>query len=270
VNNKSQKNIALITGGSSGIGLAIAHELAKRNYNLLLVSNKADELATSKKTLEQEHHINCWLLDLDLATTTAARQVFGFCTEHNLQVEVLVNNAGFLIMAEVINTDPAKISKMVQLHLHTPTLLCRLFGEQMKSRKQGHILNVSSISAVMPYPMISLYGPTKTYLRYFTRALRTEMKPYGINVTCLIPGATITSLYDLSQVNVARLKAFGIFQTPTFVAGKAVKGLLRRKAVVVPGLINKITMRIMPLIPSFIIAGLNRSAGSSLMRKLNP
>jgi short-subunit dehydrogenase len=156
------------------------------------------------------------------------------------------------------------------LHLHTPTLLCRLFGEQMKSRKQGHILNVSSISAVMPYPMISLYGPTKTYLRYFTRALRTEMKPYGVNVTCLIPGATITGLYNLEQVNVARLKAFGIFHTPEFVASKAVKGLLRRKAVIVPGLLNKITIRLMPLVPSFIIAGLNRQAASSLIKKMNP
>jgi short-subunit dehydrogenase len=268
--NKSQKNIALITGGSSGIGLAIANELAKKGYDLLLVSNKAEELAASKKKLEQEYGINCWLLDLDLATTTAARQVFDYCHENNLVVEVLINNAGFLIMAEVIDTAPVNVSKMIQLHMHTPTMLCRLFGEEMKTRKQGHILNVSSISAVMPYPMISLYGPTKTYLRYFTRALRTEMKPYGINVTCLIPGATITDLYNLEQVNVARLKALGIFHTPAFVALSAVKGLLRRKAVVIPGLLNKLTVRLMPLMPTFIIAGLNRSAGSSLMRKLNP
>jgi short-subunit dehydrogenase len=270
VNNKFQNNIALITGGSSGIGLAIAHELAKRNYNLLLVSNKAADLAASTEALEQENNISCWLLDLDLATTTAAREVFDFCSEHNLAVEVLINNAGFLIMAEVVDTDPAKISKMIQLHLHTPTMLCKLFGEQMKARKRGHILNVSSISAVMPYPIISLYGPTKTYLRYFTRALRTEMRPYGVNVTCLIPGATITGLYNLEQINVGRLKRLGIFHTPAFVASRAVKGLLRRKAVVIPGLLNKITIRLMPLMPSFIIAGLNRKPTSSLIKKMNP
>jgi len=270
VNTRFTTNIALITGGSSGIGLAIAHELARLKYNLLLVSNQAAKLVESKAALEEQHGIKCLVLDLDLATTSAAEQVFDYCRMQQLQVEILVNNVGFLIMAEIADIEPALISKMIQLHLHTPTLLCRLFGAEMKARKSGHIMNVSSISAVMPYPIISLYGPTKTYLRYFTRALRTEMRPHGVNVTCLIPGATITDLYNLEQVNVARLKALGIFHTPAFVARKAVKGLLRCKAVVIPGLLNKITVRLMPLIPSFIIAGLNRKAGSSLLRKLNP
>ena len=270
MNFEHSKNIALITGGSSGIGLAIAHELARLKYNLLLVSNQTEQLAESKAALEQQHGIKCLVLDLDLATTSAAQQVFDFCNENNLVVEVLVNNAGFLIMSEVVDVDPATVSKMIQLHLQTPTMLCRLFGAEMKARKSGHILNVSSISAVMPYPMISLYGPTKTYLRYFTRALRTELRPHGVNVTCLIPGATITDLYNLEQVNVVRLKAFGIFHTPAFVASRAVIGLIKRKAIVIPGLLNKITVRLMPLIPSFIIAGLNRKAGASLLRKLNP
>ena len=264
MNTEPQNNIALITGGSSGIGLAIAHELAKLGYNLLLVSNKAEALAESKKVLEQQYDIKCLLLDLDLSTTTAAQQVFDFCTDHLLEVEVLVNNAGFLIMSEVMDVKPSTISQMMQLHLHTPTMLCRLFGAVMKTRKRGQILNVSSTSAVMPYPVISLYGPTKTYLRYFTRALRTEMQPFGVNVTCVMPGATITGLYDLTNLNVARLKSLGIFHTPQFVARKAVIGLMKHKACVVPGLLNKITIRLMPLIPSFVISALNRKLGSSL------
>jgi short-subunit dehydrogenase len=270
VNTRSTTNIALITGGSSGIGLAIAHELARLRYNLLLVSNQAAQLAESKAALEEQHGIKCLVLDLDLAITSAAQQLLNYCSEQQLEIEILVNNAGFLIMAEIADIEPALISKMIQLHLHTPTMLCRLFGAEMKVRKSGHILNVSSISAVMPYPIISLYGPTKTYLRYFTRALRTELRPHGVNVTCLIPGATVTDLYNLEQVNVARLKAFRIFHTPEFVARKAVKGLFRRKAVVIPGLLNKITARLMPLIPAFIIASLNGKVGSSLMQKLNP
>jgi short-subunit dehydrogenase len=268
VNTNPQNNIALITGGSSGIGLAIAHELAKLKYNLLLVSNQEKELALSKEALEQQYGINCLLLEIDLATIDAPRQVFDYCLEQQLNIEILINNAGFLIIAEVLDTDPVILSKMIQLHLRTPTMLCRLFGEQMKTRNRGHILNVSSISAVMPYPIISLYGPTKTYLRYFTRALRTEMRPYGINVTCLMPGATVTGLYDLSKVNVGQLKLFGIFHTPQFVASRAVKGLMKRRAVVVPGLINKITIRLMPLIPTFIIAALNNRFSHTLKNTL--
>lgn len=268
MNNKYQKNIALITGGSSGIGLAIAHELARLKHNLLLVSNQAEQLKQGQEDLEQQHGIKCWVLDLDLSTTTAPQQVFEFCTENHLQVEILINNAGFLIMSEIIDGEPAAQGNMIQLHMHTPTMLCRLFGAEMKARKSGHIMNVSSISAVMPYPVISLYGPTKTYLRYFTRALRLEMRPHGVNVTCLIPGATITGLYNLTNVNVGRLKALGIFHTPQFVAGKAVRGLMRQKAAVVPGLLNKITLRLMPLLPTFIIATLNKRLDLSIKSKL--
>ena len=268
MNTTKQNNIALITGGSSGIGLAIAHELAKLKYNLLLVSNQATELVQSKKDLEQQYGINCMLLESNLATIDAAHQVFDFCLEQKLNIEILINNAGFLIMSEIIDAHPDALSKMIQLHIHSTTMLCRLFGEQMKTRNLGHILNVSSISAVMPYPIISLYGPTKTYLRYFTRAFRTEMQPHGVNVTCLIPGATVTGLYDLTNVNVARLKSLGIFQMPQFVASRAVKGLMKRRAVVVPGLLNKITIRVMPLIPTFIIAALNKRFSQTLKNKL--
>ena len=268
MNTTKQTNIALITGGSSGIGLAIAHELAKLKYNLLLVSNQEKELALSKEALEQQYGINCFLLEIDLATIDAAHQVYDYCHQQQLNIEILINNAGFLIMAEVLDSDPATVSSMIQLHLHTPTVLCRLFGAQMKTQNRGHILNVSSISAVMPYPIISLYGPTKTYLRYFTRAFRTEMRPFGVNVTCLMPGATVTGLYDLTNVNVAHLKALGIFQSPEFVARRAVKGLMKRRALVVPGLINKITIRLMPLIPTFIITALNNRFSQTLENKM--
>ena len=263
MNIESQNNIALITGGSSGIGLAIAHELAALNYNLLLVSNQSENLVLAKKTFEETYNINCRVLDLDLANTTAPQQIVDFCAANQLQVEVLINNAGRLIMSEITDISPDDISRIIQLHVHTPTMLCRLFGAEMKARRQGHIMNVSSISAVMPYPIISLYGPTKTYLRYFTRALRTEMQPHGVNVTCLIPGATITGLYNLTEVNVSLLKSLGIFHTPQFVSRKAVRGLMRRKARVVPGLINKITMVFMPWMPTFIIARLNRHKNAS-------
>ncbi|MDZ7608735.1 MAG: SDR family NAD(P)-dependent oxidoreductase [Cyclobacteriaceae bacterium] len=184
------RKVALVTGGSSGIGLAIAHQLALRGYSLLLVSNQKNELAVCQAEFEKLSGRKCYALYLDLAEETSASELFNFSRNQHLVVAVVVNNAGFMNFSEVAETPFEKVQSMLQVHMLTPTKICRLFGKEMKERKSGYILNTSSISAVMPYPGISLYGPTKTYMRYFTRALRSEMREYGVKVTCLIPGAT--------------------------------------------------------------------------------
>lgn len=254
---------ALITGGSSGIGLAIANELAERGYNLLLVSNQPENLRLCQEDLSGTYDIVCDTLEIDLTQTNSAIEVHEFCQTNKIEVEILVNNAGMLLMSEVVMAPPETLSKIIQLHVHTPTLLCHIFGSQMKAKKHGHIMNVSSISSVMPYPGISLYGPTKTFLRYFTRAFRTEMKSYGVNVSCLIPGATITALYDLSNVNVTLAKNLGVMHTPQFVARKAVRGMMRNQAVITPGILNKLILVFMPLIPPFVIYFLNKKMNFS-------
>lgn len=252
--------IALVTGGSSGIGFAIACELAAKGFLILLISNQAEQLETCKAEIESRFSVTCFILDIDLSATTAAQQVFDYCVEHQLEIEVLVNNAGMLIFSEVVQTPTKRLETILQLHMNTPTVLCRLFGAEMKERKSGSILNVSSISSVMPYPGISLYGPTKTYMRYFTRALRSEMKEHGVNVSCLLPGATETALYDPNRINLKLAKRLGVMQTAEYVARKAVKTIYRKKAECVPGIINKLTIWFMPIIPTFIIELINRRA----------
>jgi short-subunit dehydrogenase len=119
----------------------------------------------------------------------------------------------------------------------------------MIERGSGYILNVSSISAVMPYPTISLYGPTKTYLRYFSRALRYELKPSGIHVSCLLPGAIDTGFYDDTGFDIGKGRKLGIVKMPEFVANSAMKALFRNRAECIPGLLNKLVVRFFPLIP---------------------
>jgi short-subunit dehydrogenase len=128
----------------------------------------------------------------------------------------------------------------------------------MISRKKGYILNVSSISAVMPYPGISIYGPTKAYLRHFTRALRTEMKFYGINVTCILPGATDTNLYDAGRYKSSSLIKLGIIKKPARVAKKGLRALYKNRGECIPGLLNKFIVILLPLIPNFIINLISR------------
>ena len=245
--------IALVTGGSSGIGFAIAQKLAQQKINCLLVSNQQTELQQCKQIIQQEYGAQCYTLCKDLTFPTSAQEIFNYCVENNFEITMLINNAGMLVFAEVVSAAIEKVNAILQLHIYTPTMLCRLFGEQMKNKQDGFILNISSISAVMPYPGISLYGPTKTYMRYFTRALRNEMKIYNVKVTCLIPGATATALYDPNKINIALAIKLGIMQTAGNVAQKAIKALFKNKAECIPGILNKLTVWLLPLIPSWII-----------------
>lgn len=248
------ESVVLITGGSSGIGYAIAKEFAKqKRYNLLLVSNQPNQLENCKEELEKNFNLTCYTLNLDLTEPNASKEIVQFCDSKNLVIDVLVNNAGILVFSELVEVSEKEVNSITQLHLNTPTLLCNLFGKRMKDRRQGFILNVSSISSVMPYPGISLYGPTKTYLRYMTRALRTEMSKYNVKVTCLIPGATETGLYDPKKVNIKRARRLGVMHSSEFVAKKAVKALLKGRKRCIPGFLNKLTVIFVPFIPNFII-----------------
>ena len=178
---------AIVTGASSGIGWHISRELAARGYDLIAVSNQAQQLKDLKVELESQFRARVHTLNQDLSLPGAADAVYNYCRQRNLEVEVLVNNAGMMIYGEVVGTEEEKVSSILHLHMHTPVMLCRLFGKEMQDKQKGYILNISSISAVMPYPTISLYGPTKSFLRKFSRALRFELKGSGIHVTCLIP-----------------------------------------------------------------------------------
>jgi short-subunit dehydrogenase len=249
----TQQQLALITGGSSGIGLAIAHELAKKNYSLLLVSNQPAELVQCKTEIETQHKVLCHTFYADLTLPESAQVVFNYTVQQGFVIDILVNNAGMLVFSEAVAAAPEKVNAILQLHVVTPTLLCNLFGSEMKKRNSGYILNVSSISSVMPYPGISVYGPSKTYMRYFTRALRSEMKLHGVNVTCLIPGATATALYDTNKVDVSLAMKLGIMHTPQFVAAKAVKAMFHNQPTCIPGILNKIVVRLFPFIPSSLI-----------------
>lgn len=247
------RKYALVTGASSGIGWHISEELAKRGYSVIAASNQPDKLDDLKIKLEKAYSILIFTINIDLAQENAAQHIFDYCDRNNFFVEVLVNNAGTLVFREAVKVDYSQTKSIINLHVTTPALLCRLFGEQMIMRRIGFILNVSSISAVMPYPGISFYGPTKAFLRYFSRALRIEMKRYFVKVTCLIPGATATGLYDHKKFNTPLKRMLGIMKKPENVAKAGVNALFNNHAEYIPGFLNKLIVILLPLIPSFLI-----------------
>ena len=251
--NEVIKKYALVTGASSGIGWNISEELAKKGYSLVAVSNQPELLTKLKFQLEQNYKIQVLTIDCDLTEDNAAQNIFDICQKKNLTIEVLVNNAGILVYGEVINIELKKTKNILHLHMNTPVLLCRLFGEVMRKNEKGYILNVSSISAVMAYPMISLYGPTKTFLRHFSKALHIEMKRTNVNVTCLLPGATATALYDKDKINISLAIMLGVMKKPEYVARAGITALFKNKEESIPGLLNKFAMLFVPVLPTFII-----------------
>ncbi len=252
---------ALITGASSGIGLAIAKELAKRKYNLVLVSNQQKELEAAGRNISARSKVKTWPVYMDLAEVDSAQKLYDWCAQNNIEIEILVNNAGIYFFGEVVKNDIEKIHRMTILHTTTPSLLCSLFGKEMKKRRHGHILNISSLSAFLPYPGIALYSSTKNFLKSFSRALRTEMMEYNVNVTCICPGAVSTRLYNLKDPDRKKALKLGVMISAEKLASIAVKAMFKKKSLIVPGFVNRLTIFIANLIPHSVILLIRRYSG---------
>ena len=230
--------LALITGGSSGMGIIYARRLAEAGCDLLLVSNQETELMQIAEELHSLHHVNVIAHYQDLATPDAADQLFAFCQEQGLEVDILINNAGMFFFEELGEENNAKAMKMMQLHIFTPTRLCLLFGEAMKHRGHGYILNVSSMAAKLPMPGITIYAASKAYLKSFSKSLFFEMHPYGVGVTVVCPGAIATPLYKLSPKMLRLGVKVGLIGTPEWLVRRALRGMFRKRRVVKPGAMN--------------------------------
>ncbi len=253
------ESYALVTGASSGIGLAFVHLLADKGYNICLVSNEKEKLSVLTKEIEASQIVKCVSLNIDLAQDDAAQKVHSFCKEQNLSIEVLINNAGVLIVDNFLHVESQRISDLLKLHISTTTLLCQLMAKDMIVEGKGYILNVSSTSAYMPYPLISIYGPSKTYIRSFTKAIRNELYNKNIYVSCILPGAVDTNLFTLSPSKVKLAKQLGLMHSPHFIAKKGLQILFKNKGQLVPGLLNKISLVLLKLIPNFVIRKLLES-----------
>jgi short-subunit dehydrogenase len=244
---------ALVTGGCSGIGLAIARQLATRGHDLVLVSERAQPLADAAAALRATHGVGAHPLTIDLARPEAADEVYETVRARGFEIDVLVNNAGMFFFGEAVDAPPARANALLQLHVVTPSLLCTRFGRAMRDRRRGHILIVSSVSAARDFPGISYYGSSKTYLRSFARALRSELSIYGVGVTCLLPGATATALYDSTRVNVDLARRLGVMMSPEAVAADGVRALFAGEAECMPGLFTRALALAATLTPQPVI-----------------
>ena len=248
---------ALITGGSSGMGLEFARQLAGRGYDLILVSNRADELESAAAELTGSFSVKVTTRCQDLACTNAADELYAWCTEGlGILPDVVINDAGMFFFKELELSDLDRVQAMIDLHVVTVTRLCLLMGAAMKERGSGYLLNISSMAARLPVPGITVYSATKAYLKSFGRSLSYELKPYGVGMTTVCPAAIATPLYRLSERWMRFGVRIGVIKTPAWLVRRALRAMLRRRRVISPGFMNFYLPLLIGALPGFVVASL--------------
>lgn len=238
------------------MGKMYAERLAEAGYDLLLVSNQEKELQEVADDLKQRFGVKVIPHYQDLAVATAADDLFAFCQSQSLEIEILINNAGMFFFEELTPDNEAKAMKMMQLHIHTPTRLCLLFGNEMKQRRHGYILNMSSMAAKLPCPGITIYSASKAYLKSFGKSLYFEMRPYGVTVTTVCPAAIATPLYKLKPSLLKLGVKIGLIGTPQWLVKRALRGMFHKRRVVKPGLMNYYLPPLVNALPKWLVARL--------------
>jgi hypothetical protein len=199
MNYKGQR--ALVTGASSGIGAAFARELAGRGANLVLVARSRDKLNALAHELTTTFGVTADVAVADLAEPSAANELASELSSHGLQIDILINNAGFGLFARLDEADGAVLAEMIRVNVAALVDLTRLYLPAMLERDRGAIINVGSTAAFQPVPYMAVYGATKAFVLSFTEALWAETRGTGVRVTAICPGSTETAFFDIAGEN---------------------------------------------------------------------
>ena len=229
---------ALITGASSGIGYELAKLFAKDHHNLVLVARNGPRLAQVGDELQRQFGIRVKTVALDLAAPTAPQSLFEELRRQGVDVNILVNNAGYGRFGEFAEVALEESAGQIQLNIAALTSLTRLFLGPMLEHGSGKIMNVASTAGFQPGPLMAVYYASKAYVISFSEALANELAGKGITVTCLCPGATETGFAGRAGNDQSRLfKKLRPMDAKT-VARTGYQGLLKGKTMVIPGFRN--------------------------------
>ncbi|HOH71143.1 MAG TPA: SDR family NAD(P)-dependent oxidoreductase [Paludibacteraceae bacterium] len=253
-NSNKINRLALVTGASSGIGLHYATQLAKDYHtDLLLVSNQEEELNAVAEKLAKEYNVKTIARYADLSKQDAAEELYQFCIDNQLEIDILINNAGVFFFNPYVETSMHRIELMLNLHMVTVAKLCRLFGEDMCRRGSGYILNMSSMSAWMAMPGIQTYNATKAFIYNFSKSLWYEFKPKGVGVTVMTPGAVDTGLFGLSDKWRKFAVAVHVSIPPEKLVRRALKKMFKKKKSDMPGVINHLCTPLLKHMPDWLV-----------------
>jgi short-subunit dehydrogenase len=234
------KKTALITGASGGIGLELSRLFARDGYNVILVARSTQKLQTLACELEQAHRITATVLPADLSQPNAALEIYRQVQTEDIQVDALVNNAGFGILEPLATARLEDSLEMLQLNVVSLTVLTQLCLPAMIQRRSGRIMNVGSTGSFAPVPRMAVYGAAKAYVLSFSEAVMEEVRGTGVTVTAFCPGVTLTGFQARSGVDKARLLLRMGTMTAEQSAHIGYGALMRGQPVIVPGFWNSL------------------------------
>src|SRR5579864_1476763 len=237
LDGKRQRETALITGASSGIGLDLAKLMAP-SFDLIITARNQPELEKIARELVEAHGNHVHVIPADLTVPEAPQQIFAEIERRGPPVDILINNAGFGSYGAFAESDPKTSLDMVAVNIAALTALARLALPGMIQRKRGRIMNVASTAGFQPGPLMAVYYATKAYVIMFSEAIANELKGSGVTVTCFCPGATATSFAERAKMEESRLFKMGAMKSRD-VALVGYKGMMAGKGLVIPGVINK-------------------------------
>lgn len=235
--------VTLVTGASAGLGVEFARQCAARGEELVLVARRGDRLDGLAGALPTKAHV----FPLDLAQPGAAESLVDMVEAEGLAIDTLINNAGFGLAGKFVSLPLERQREMIDLNVRTLTELCRLVLAPMLERGRGAILNVASTAAFQPGPNMAVYYASKAFVLSFTEALHHELKATPVRISCLCPGPTESEFADVANSHSPALERIKVPAGGVVRAGLA--GLDKNKAVVVPGLPNKVTSQISRFLP---------------------
>ena len=272
------RTYALVTGAASGMGRIYSLQLAQKGYNIIMVDINAAGLQETERIVREameasaeisrEHKDAFRMLSIaqDLSVAEAADKIHAVTEAAGCVVEVLVNNAGVMYCQGIAETSERMLNIIMMVHMYTPLMLCRKYVVGMKERKCGYILNISSLAAWMIWPGIGMYGQTKRFVRNYSRELRIECQKTGVSVTNAYFGAVDTPLIPLKESLRKLARALAVMIRPETAVKRALNATFRRRRGTMPGLLNKIFLPFILIMPDCLLGWIYRKAKPYLMK----
>lgn len=240
--------VTLITGASTGIGAEFARQFAARGDDLVVVARSADRLEELAAQLRETHGVQVTVVPMDLSMPTAAADLWQRTNSLGLEIDVLVNNAGFGTHCDVADADPQRLEDAVELNCRTLVGATARYLPQMRARGRGTIINIASTAAFQPLPKMAVYGASKAFVLSFTEALWAEEREHGIRVLAVCPGLTDTPFFELAGEAAASAAsgsaALALTRSPQQVVDHTMRALSGRKPSFVDGIANAFVARV--------------------------
>ncbi|HEX6225371.1 MAG TPA: SDR family oxidoreductase [Chryseolinea sp.] len=251
---KNEGKYALVTGGTSGIGYELAKLLADDGYNLVIVARSEDDLQRVSADLRSQFGVEVLTMSKDLFERENAFAIGEELKAKNIEIDILVNDAGHGQYGEFVETDIWKELKIIDLNISSLVILTKIYLQEMVARGSGKILNVSSIASKIPGPWQSVYHGTKAFVQSFTEAVRSEVKDTGVTVTALLPGPTATAFFEKADMTESKIVKEGKLYDAADVARDGYEALMSGDDMVVSGLKNKLQVAMSSVTPDAKLA----------------